>query len=394
MPAVKSLLHLVAIGLLFSGYATAMSAAPDPAANTPGARIDQLRQEFNLAYSDGNAVDLAGLLTEDAVWLPPGEPAVVGRDAIQSRYTSQFATTGSSFTLKPGDIHVFGDTAWLWGAFERIDSPLDGGPSKTTAGKYLMLFRCDCSDWRIAGDFWNGDGNDLQVDAHVALHSLRALTESRLGDVARMLRLLASTDQVKSGDWNTMEGILKSFGDTGILANAIWFVRPDGYYYTVEKGYTGLSLSDRSYFPGLMAGQSVLGTLVVSRSTGKRSVIIAEPVMGSQGLVGGVGVSYSVEQLSLEIDEQMGLPAGAVFYALDSSGQAALHRDPTLMFAYPSDMGEASLRAAVTEMLSKESGTVIYVFRNTRKTVLFERSSTLGWVFALGFSQPVTSKQD
>jgi C4-dicarboxylate-specific signal transduction histidine kinase len=188
-----------------------------------------------------------------------------------------------------------------------------------------------------------------------------------------------------------MLGLLSSLGANDIPANAIWFVIPDGFYYTVEKGFTGLNLSDRSYFPGLMAGQSVLGTLVVSRSTGKRSVIIAEPVHFADQVIGAVGVSYSVDQLSLEINEAMQLPPAAVFYALDMNGQTALHSDPTLMFQYPSDMGSDSLRSAVATMLSEQSGTVEYIFRDMHKTVLFERSAVLGWVFALGFSEPATA---
>jgi len=183
--------------------------------------------------------------------------------------------------------------------------------------------------------------------------------------------------------------MLTNLGNTGILANAIWYVLPDGNYYTVEKGFTGLNLSQRSYFPGLMAGHSVLGTLVISMSTGLRSVIIAEPVFNGTQVIGGVGVSYSVDQLSLAIDQQMKLPANTVFYALDANGQAALHRDATLMFEYPSDMGSPTLAAAVTEMLSKESGTVDYIFRDMRKTVIFEKSPLLDWVFAVGFSDPV-----
>jgi len=388
MLAAKCLCRLVATLFVFSLYVVPVSAAPDPDANTPSAPIDDVRQKFNLACSAGSAADLAGLLAEKAVWMPPGEPAVIGRDTIRDRYAAQFAATHSSFTLRPGDIRVSGDWAWLWGGYDRIDTPVDGGPSQTTIGKYLMIFSREGEGWKIMCDCWNTDAPALQVDAQVALHGFRALAECKLRDVSRMLSLVASTDQVKSGDWNAMVGLLKSLGATGITANAIWFVRPDGYYYTVEKGYTGLNLSERSYFPDLMAGKSILGTLVVSLSTGKRSVIVAEPVLGTQGVVGGVGVSYSVDQLSLEIDEQLRLPAEVVFYALDASGQTALHRDPTLMFAYPSDMGEEGLRSAVAEMLSKDSGTVTYVFRDLRKTIFFERSSVLGWVFALGFSEP------
>ena len=140
----------------------------------------------------------------------------------------------------------------------------------------------------------------------------------------------------------------------------------------------------------LMAGQSVLGSLVISLSTGKRSVIIAEPVRVAGHVIGGAGISYSVDQLSLEIDEAMQLPSSVVFYALDMSGRASLHRDPALMFEYPSDMGSDTLSAAVPKMLSEPSGTVEYSFREMNRTVFFEKSAVLDWVFALGFGKPLT----
>lgn len=361
----------------------------NPAPNTPEARIDGLRQQFNLAYNAADAAALAALFAQNGVLMPPGAPAVVGRDAIQTRYAAQFANVQSSFALNPGTIVVSGDLAWLRGDYQRVDTSVPGGTPTIIMGKYLMTFTRERNDWRITTDAWNTNDTPLQVDAPIALHSLRGLVEFRLRDASGALKLLASTSQVKGGDWQTMKPLLASLGNTGVQANAIWFVRPDGYYYTVDSDYTGLNLSGRSYFPALITGHSVLGTLVISLSTGKRSVIVAEPVLNQVGqIIGGIGVSYSVDQLSQEIDNQMQLPAQMVFYALDMSGQTALHRNPALMFEYPSDMGSSSLRSAVEEMLTQQSGIVTYIFRDMRKTVFFERSSILGWVIALGFSEP------
>ena len=362
-----------------------------PGANASTARIDQLRQAFNSAYSAGNATAIGSLLAEDAVWMPPGEPAVVGRSLIQARYALQFSATHSSFTLQRGEILVLANLAWLRGPYQRIDTPATGGPSTTMTGKYVMIFRRDRGDWKIINDCWNSDETPPQVDARVALHAIRSIAEWRLGDVSRALSVIVETQEVKSAIWENMVGIVGRLAAVNPQANAIWFVRPDGYYYSVGIGFTNLSLAERSYFPGLMAGQSVLGSLVISLSTGKRSVIIAEPVRFADQVIGGVGVSYSIDHLSLEIDEAMQLPPAVVFYALDMNGQTALHRDPALMFEYPSDMGSPTLSSAVAKMLSEPSGTVEYIFRDTHKTVFFEKSSVLDWVFALGFSEPANS---
>ncbi|MBN2357210.1 nuclear transport factor 2 family protein, partial [candidate division KSB1 bacterium] len=88
---------------------------------------DQVRQAFNAAYSDGATGTIAELLTEDAVWMPPGEAAIIGRDAVHKRYADQFASLKCAFTLQLGEIYPCGDTAFIAGAYWRIDAPVAGG---------------------------------------------------------------------------------------------------------------------------------------------------------------------------------------------------------------------------------------------------------------------------
>ncbi len=73
-----------------------------------------------------------------------------------------------------------------------------------------------------------------------------------------------------------MKPLLSSFNQ-GYEGLAM-YVEPDGGYYTVQRDWTGLNLSDRGYFSALLMGGEVLGYQVLSRSTGKRSVVFATPV--------------------------------------------------------------------------------------------------------------------
>ena len=108
-----------------AAFSAVLSLAPGhtSATNTSVARIDELRQAFNNAYSAGNAAATGCLLEEDAVWMPQGEPAVVGRSSIQARYAAQFSTTHSSFTLNRGGILVLANLAFLRGGYQCIDTP-------------------------------------------------------------------------------------------------------------------------------------------------------------------------------------------------------------------------------------------------------------------------------
>lgn len=228
--------------------------------------------------------------------------------------------------------------------------------------------------------------DSFTLDARVTLRAYTAIVESHFEGVLGSAQTLAATRDVQSGDWERIKGPLAVYARGTPTAAAVWFMRPDGSYYTLEKGLTDQNVKDRPYFPHLMSGQDVEGDLVVSRSTGRKSVVIGAPVMKNGKVIGALGVSIAVEKLAAMIDARLKLPPDIVFYALDAQGRSALHRDSKLMFAFPSEMGSATLSDAVKEMLSKPEGVVRYEFRGSTRVVAFEASKPTGWVFALGLS--------
>ena len=215
------------------------------------------------------------------------------------------------------------------------------------------------------------------------VNSFAALGEGHVENVLHGLKLLSITEEAQSGEWEKMRGVLTQFERSGIKAACVWFVRSDGSYYTVEKGLTGQNLRDRGYFPGLMAGGDVIGDLVISKSTGMRSAIVAVPIKKNGKIIGALGTSLKVEDISRMLDEKMGLPENMFFYALDQKGQTSLHRISALLFAYPSDMGSKSLAKTVGQMLEKPEGVVTYDFYGER-TVVFKKFPLTGWVYAVG----------
>ncbi|MRR07123.1 MAG: hypothetical protein EG828_09290 [Deltaproteobacteria bacterium] len=223
------------------------------------------------------------------------------------------------------------------------------------------------------------------ADMRILLNAFTALAEEHIEGTLRVMKILSATDEVRSGDWNAMKGPLSEFSRSGIHAAAVWYARPDGRYYTVEKGLTDQSLSDRRYFPRLMAGTTVVGDLVISKSTGKRTAILAVPIKKDGKVSGALGVSLSADTMSRMLQKRMALPADMVFYVLDAQGQSSLHKESSRLFAFPSDIGSKTLKDAVREMLSRQEGVVRYQFHG-EKIVVFKRSKLTGWVFAIGFA--------
>jgi methyl-accepting chemotaxis protein len=195
---------------------------------------------------------------------------------------------------------------------------------------------------------------------------------------------LAATEEARSGRWERIREPLGVFAAHTNEQAAVWYATPDGSYSTVEKGATGESLKERDYFPTLLAGREVIGALVISKSTGKRSLIVASPVKVDGKVAGAIGVSMDAEKLAASIDQSIRFPQDVVFYAIDRQGQTALHRAGQLIFAFPADVNSTTLADSVRTMLSKPEGVVTYKYAGVDKTAVFERSELTGWVFVLG----------
>ena len=257
-----------------------------------------------------------------------------------------------------------------------------------THNRFLIAFVSCLAFAPFAALGAEGADRDFTLDGRVTLEAYRAAVEARLEGVLAATRILAATEEVRSGDWARMRGPLAVLAANTKEHAAVWYARPDGDYFTADKGPTGETLRDRAYFPTLLAGRDVVGALVISKSTGKRSLIIASPVLVDGKMTGAVGVSMDATKLAATVDQAIRFPKDVVFYALDQQGQTALHRAGELIFVFPSDVGSATLSDAVKTMLSRPEGAVHYQYSGSDRTAVFARSQLTGWVFVLGKSYP------
>ncbi len=195
--------------------------------------------------------------------------------------------------------------------------------------------------------------------AVVAVSAAVGLAETYVEGLIRTMVVLAATAPVKAGYWDGMFGLLETFQEAS-LPMTTWFVHPDGSYYTVDVGRASANLSDRAYFPVVMSGRIATGYFLVSRSTGKVSMVTAVPVVSDGEIVGALGVSLFLDSFSRAIVEDLALPDGVLFYAATPDGQIALHSDPDLLQA---DVSEAGV-------VAEDTATLV--------------SPLLGWTFGVG----------
>lgn len=225
--------------------------------------------------------------------------------------------------------------------------------------------------------------SDVAMDPRVTLRAYSALVDMEFENTRAALRLLAASENAKSGEWSRIKVPLAVLAENTPDGAATWFAQRDGSYFTVGQGRTGQNLSDRTYFPALMAGEEVTGVLVISKSTNKRTAIVAVPVRVNGRTVGALGVSMSMEKVAASVQRKIDFPQGITFYALDDRGEIALHNDASLIFEFASQLGSPTLTDAVKAMLSKPEGTVHYDFQGAQRTAVFKKSEVTGWIYAL-----------
>jgi len=182
----------------------------------------------------------------------------------------------------------------------------------------------------LVGVGCGGSGNNAEVQTGVGVSALTALSDSHVSGYISSLEVLAMTQEVQSGDWERMSALLKKVEQSHIPAT-VWYVLPDGSYFTVTQGKTAQNLSDRAYFPGLMSGKNVTGDIVVSKSTGKKSAVVAVPVMKDGKVAGGLGASIFLEDFASNLGRDLGLSGSPAFYAVTDEGQVVLHSDTAMI---------------------------------------------------------------
>lgn len=209
------------------------------------------------------------------------------------------------------------------------------------------------------------------------------LADSYLLGRAEELNLLAMAEQVRSEDWEAMDPLLSAFQDANKNLAAFFF-RPDGSYFRAGAGLTTKNVSDRPYFPGLMGGEKVFCFLSVSRSTGRKGAFMASPVEKGGRVVGAVGAAVFLEDLSENIGRELALPEGMFFFALAPDGRTTLHSRPERIFLDPRKQDNASIKAAMEELLTSDKGVVEYDFDKTTKRIFYKKSPKSGWTYAVG----------
>ena len=119
--------------------------------------IDRNHQAWLDAMKANDAEALGRLVTEDAVLMPPNQPAVVGRAAVIDWFAgvvTQARTTGIGVPQR--EVIVAGDWAIERGSFVWNIAPAAGGAPIEDHGNFLAIHQRQVDGtWKVTRNIWN-----------------------------------------------------------------------------------------------------------------------------------------------------------------------------------------------------------------------------------------------
>jgi uncharacterized protein (TIGR02246 family) len=115
-------------------------------------------EEYLIAINANDLEGVLAMLTDDAVYLPPHEPAVSGKEAIRPWLEGYFAAFRTHWDKETLELVASGDWAIEYAAERVSDTPIGGGEALEDVCKGLIIYRRQADGrWKVARDMWNSD---------------------------------------------------------------------------------------------------------------------------------------------------------------------------------------------------------------------------------------------
>lgn len=203
-----------------------------------------------------------------------------------------------------------------------------------------------------------------RVDPEARLDVAVTFLDRVLENTVASLNRIAAAPEAQHGNWAGIKPQLEMLKVQ--RPGAYFYIKPSGDYYTVARDFTNLNLGNRPYFGALFSGSTVRGYPVYSRSTGKKSAVVAVPVVTDGHVSGAIGVSIFLEPLKTKLERTLALPANYTWFVLNAKGDTMLHKDSDHIFMNALTQGSPSLHDAAAQALQHDSGTFRYSLERPR----------------------------
>ena len=135
-------------------------------ASASQAELGQMNRDFAAALNAKDAKAAAALYTEDAILIPPGEPLVRGREAIEEYWKGAIESGGvRDVSVETIDALSSGSLGYETGSYELTANGPDG-EAVTDRGRYIEVLRREPDGrWLSTHGIWNASPETPQASS-------------------------------------------------------------------------------------------------------------------------------------------------------------------------------------------------------------------------------------
>lgn len=158
----------IGLALLLVSVANAPACAPAPEPPQAAAPVEArssepeadfaallaLDEQWYRAFSAGDAAAIAALYVDECSEMPPNQPIVAGREAVQSWYADLFAGAKVEIGCHPLESWVGGDWAFHRCAYSISATPSGQAEASTDSGQHIYILRRAGEGWKILRGIW------------------------------------------------------------------------------------------------------------------------------------------------------------------------------------------------------------------------------------------------
>ena len=124
-----------------------------------GSSAERENLEMSIAWDNAfNTENLDAVMAQyadDAVSMPPGFPALVGKDLIQADYEFLFENFDFHHQTTVVQLEISGSLAVERGEYIMLVIPADGSPAFVETGKHLIVRQRIGGTWYVIEETWN-----------------------------------------------------------------------------------------------------------------------------------------------------------------------------------------------------------------------------------------------
>ncbi|MCB0213070.1 MAG: DUF4440 domain-containing protein [Anaerolineae bacterium] len=121
------------------------------------AQVRSASAAWDEAFNGGDLTQLMNLYNADAVSMPPGLPALEGKDAIEADFEWFFDNFTAHHQTTIVDLAIADNLAVEHGQYTMLITPKDDSEPISETGKHIVVRKKSGDTWQVVREIWNTD---------------------------------------------------------------------------------------------------------------------------------------------------------------------------------------------------------------------------------------------